>query len=238
MPRFSPALLKQLVGSPFGDFTGKDEPIGLAVDGRTAALRIFRKYISELRFWRKGSQGGPNVAFKLTEPDFLIEWPDRPTDLKLPCIIAVPGGGPAKYESLGIGTNFNDESTRDVYGHGTVLQRMTQYIELINLMVMTASRAERRSILQGLETQLSPTEFMAGLKLRMPEYFNRVACFTLSNRALLDTDEAPQGRRNGVMQIELRFETVALVNYTELQPPQFPGLGDQVGPDIEIGGED
>src|SRR5882724_11228910 len=101
MPRFTPELLKQIVGSPFGDFTGRDEPPGLAIDGRTAALRILRKYISELRFWRKGAANGPNIPFKISERDFLIEWPDRPIELKLPCIIALPSA-PAKYETIGI----------------------------------------------------------------------------------------------------------------------------------------
>lgn len=231
--RFSADLLKLIVGEPFGQYIDRPEPQGLAVDGRTAALRSLRRYIAELTFYRKGAQGGPNIKFQIKPERFLIEVPDRPVDLQLPALAAVPAGI-ANYESLGIGSSFFDERTRDKYGKGTVIQRMAQYIEVFQLVVIAGARAERRSLMQGLETQLSPTEFFAGLKLRMPEYYNRIACFTLNTRSLLDSEESNEGRRLGQLGIELRFETVALTNYAELQAPQFPAVGDQIGPDVVI----
>jgi hypothetical protein len=228
MPQISDRIRSLLFGLPFGTvFPPSADPPSPVVDGRTAALRILKEYISELTFLRDGGQG-PGVSFKVKDTAIFIDsYPDAVTEGQLPSIAFVPGR--AEYVALGLG-NFIEEASQDVYGAGTVVQWQAEYTENMTLEIWAGSRAERRAILVGLESALSPTETMYGIRFSMPDYFNQLVCFSLGARTNIDDAEASKNRRKARMEIEMRFNVIALVNYSamipravvETQDPGFP----------------
>ena len=218
MPQFPNILLKYLPGnqSPFGQvFPARPNPPGLAKDARTIALEMLKTYITNLTFYRPGATGGPSIPFAIEPKNFHIEWPDYEDDLEMPSIVVL--GAPVDYEAIGL-TSYLEEASRDLYGKGTVLQWMSEYTEKITLELWCSKRHERRSMLAGIETAMCPTEQMYGLRFVMPDYYNELVCFSLMGRELIDDAESAKNRRKARVEIEMRFNIVALVNYAALAP--------------------
>lgn len=214
--------MKSLIwGTPFGTvYPEKPNPPPPPVDGRTHALAILKKYISELVFYRTGDWNaaqkayGEPVAFKIPARDIHVEWPDDEDELKLPSIVMTSNGA-AEYAMIGL-TSYVEEETRDVYGQGTVLMWMSEYTEKIALEIWAGKKAERRALLSGLEAALSPTEQMYGIRFRMPDYFNELVCFSLESREMTDSPDSARDRRTAKLVLEMRFNNVALINYVPI----------------------
>jgi hypothetical protein len=227
MANFPPVLRSALFGTPFGEvFPPKVNPTSLSIDGRTAALRVFKEYITNLYAFLPMQPGAQPKRFQIQPNNFYIEWPDHETDVVMPS--AVVGPSRARYDVIGL-VSYVEETTRDRYAPGTVLQWQGEYVEIIQLELWTSSVPERRSLLAAIETALSPTEQMSGLRFKMSEYFNELVCFTLQDRELLDDPMAPKNRRRAQLGIEMRFNIVALVNYNQFVP-QFQVNTDVVQP--------
>jgi hypothetical protein len=213
-------LRKILWGSPFGSvYPPKDNPPPPPEDGRTIALRILRQYIAALTFYRLGevdAQGkrGGAVAFQIPERDIFIEWPDHEEEMRFPSIVFL-SGGPADYGVIGL-TSYVEEDTRDVYAPGTVVQWMSEYTEKLVVEIWAEKRAMRRALLSGLESALSPTEQMYGIRFRMPDYFDQLVCFSVMGREVFDEQDGARGRRRARLTLDMRFHVVALVNYVSL----------------------
>lgn len=209
-------LASILFGTPFGRlYPPRPAPPPLAVDGRTVALRILQQYVCALVFFLPMGEGRPPRPFRITPDRFFIEWPDYEQDQLFPSITVL--SNTASYDVIGL-TAYVEESTRDKYGQGTVLQWQAEYNEHIKLEVRASKRAERRSIVAALETAFSPTEQMSGVRFKMPDYFNELVCFTLWNRALFDEPDAARNRRRAQIELEMRFNIVALVRYAPFSP--------------------
>ncbi len=229
---FTPELRNLLQGSPFGEiYPPRANPSQLAFDGRTAALRILRKYICNLTFFRQMGAGQPNKAFSILPKNFFIEWPDSETDAVLPSVAVIPARAP--YNVIGL-VSYVEEDTIDVYGKGTIVQWQSEAVEKLNLEVRASSRAERRGILAGIEVAMSPTEQMSGLRFKMPEYFNQLVCFTLNSREVMDDAESAKNRRRAQFEIEMRYNVVALVNYVPMQFTADVAVDDDQGETIVL----
>ncbi len=222
MPKFSKEVRDVLVGDPFGEVFPKREPPPPPIyDGRTAALRILKKYFSELTFYRAGGRdaGGDQkdpIPFKIPYRDIHVEWPDDEDDLHLPAL-AFLAQGPADYDSIGL-TNVVEENTVGVYSSGTVLIWMSEYQEKFGIDIWAETKAQRRAIIAGLEQALSPIQQMAGIRFRMPDYYDQLVCFELQTRELFDDEQSTFVRRRARLTVEMRFNVVALVNVETLQP--------------------
>lgn len=216
MPTFPASLRKYLIGntSPFGDvFPAKANPPPLAVDGRTVALRLFKQYICSLDFYREMAKGQKPQHFRIDPQNFEIEWADEVKDLNTPgCVVL---DQPATYEVIGL-TSYVEEDSINKYAFGTVVQWQSEYTETFLLEIHASKKPERRSLLAGIEVMLSPTEQMYGLRLRMADYFDQTVCFTLSKRRLNEDNMSSLNRRKATIEIEMRFNLVALVNATSL----------------------
>lgn len=208
-----------LIGKPFGEvFPPRAAPKSLPVDGRTAALRVLRDYVTDLTFYRENREGESKtpLGFQILHRNFHIEDPDENTKLVTPSIRIKPGA--ATYQSIGLGS-YVMESTRNVFAPGTVLQWQSEYNERIMLEIIASKKAERRAILSGLETALTPTEQMAGIRFVMPDYYDVSVCYTLNGRPSgVDDSEATHNRRKVQLEIEMRFTIVALVNTVDFTP--------------------
>ncbi len=211
-----------LQGSPFGEvWPPKPNPSALAEDGRTVALDILAQYIAELTFFRPGGldRNGkrlPAIPFQVTREHIHVEWPDDVENLVFPSM-AFLSTGPAEYANIGM-TPYVDESTRDIYGQGTVVAWQSEFTETFVIEIWATKKPERRAILSGLETSLVPTEIMYGIRFRMPDYFNQTVCFTPLRRELFDDPDSARNRRHARVHVEMRFNQVSLINYAVFTP--------------------
>lgn len=218
---FSQALRDLLWGTPWGQtFPPRDQPPQPPSDGRTVAMEILKRYIAELVFHRIGEvdkrtgQRGPTIPFQIPPASIHVEWPDHEEDLVFPSI-ALLSTGPADYAMIGL-TSYIEEKSKDVFLPGTVLQYQYEHTETIAIEIWASKRSERRAILAGLEVALTPTEQMYGVRFRMPDYFGQLVCFSPSKREVFEEPDAARGRRRARVDVEMRFNVVALVNYNTL----------------------
>lgn len=222
VPKFSKAIRDVLWGDPFNEVYPKREPPPPPVyDGRTAAMRILKQYFSELTFFRPGGKNElgieqPPIDFKIPKRDIHVEWPDDEAELHLPAL-ALLANQAADYDSIGM-TNYVQENTRDKYAPNTVLIWMSEYIEDFPVEVWAETKQQRRSILAGLEQALSPLQQMAGIRFRMPDYYDQLVVFETLSREIFDDDQATFLRRRARIMLKVRFNVVALVNVQPLVP--------------------
>jgi len=213
-----PASVAKLIkGRLYGTvFPPKPNPRNLSVDSRTVALRTLAQYIGAMTFYRPGSaKGAPSIPFKIPPEHFFIEMPDDKQSMPFPCIVVVHDT--AKYNVIGL-VSYIEEDSQDVYGPGTVVMWQDEYTENIQLEVHCNYKSERRAILAGIESSLSPTEQQSGIRFHMPDYYDQLVCFTLNNRRLIDEPNSMRHRRKATIGIEMRFNIVALVNYKTMRP--------------------
>lgn len=202
-------------GTPWGAFAGRPNPLPGAVDGRTACLRVLRRFIAELTFRRPGDKDpvtgrlGAPIAFQIPAKDILIGWPDNVEDLRFPSIVML-AGGEATYDPLGF-TTYIEEASEGIYGVGTVLHGMAEIQETLVLDVWGSKKPELRALLSGLETVFSPSQDMATLRFRVPDYFNELVAFTLKGRELFEEPDAALNRRHFRLTFDMRFNLVRLV---------------------------
>jgi hypothetical protein len=137
-----------------------------------------------------------------------IEWPDNEVEMNAMPTIAFLAQTRADYDAVGLTSNVL-EDTVDKYSPGTVLVVMSEYQEDFAIEIWTETKQERRSLLLGLETALSPLEQMAGLRFVMPDYYGQLVCFSLQNREVIDDDAAVINRRKARMIVQIRFQVVA-----------------------------
>lgn len=186
------------------------------IDPRTAALRVLRKFTSELTFFRPGDVGKEPISFQIPESQFHIEQPDNIEGLDMPAISVVQDDI-EEYAPMGLAP-VNDERTIDEFGKGTVLRVLYEQIEMITLEIWAPNKPVRRSLIAGLQVALSMSEERAGTIFRVPEYWNRLVRFTPDANNRPDNDQVVRGRRVARMKIDMRIDVVQLINSTTLQP--------------------
>lgn len=233
MAFFPSAVRALLFGTPFGEtYPPRPNPAAPSSDGRTVALEVLREYVASLTFYRAGGVGQPPIAFRIPEDHFYLEWPDVTESMVLPCVTIV--GSRGTYDTIGL-TCYVEENTRDQFAPGTVLQWQSEYVETIQLEVWASKIAERRALIAGLETAFSPTEQMSGLRFRMPRYYNELVCFSLNRAERFDDADSAKNRRRAQLELEMRFNVVALVNYQPLQPAPIVQVDvDENGAEIDL----
>ena len=213
----SDRIRKLLVGDPFGDvYPERLQPVVSVLDGRTVAMRILADYMSELTFYRSGGVGKMPVPFQIARKNIHVEaFPDYEEDLVFPSIAFLPGRG--EYVPIGL-TAFIEEASRDVYAPGTALQWMSEYTETFTIELWASQKPERRALVAGLEQALVPTAQLFGIRFQMPDYYQQLVCFTLNGRTNIDDNDSAKNRRRAHMEVEIRYNVVALVNVSELNP--------------------
>lgn len=211
-------VLDLIQGDPWGKnvYPPRPNPPPLARDGRTAALRVFRSYLAALLFLRpgpvdaRGARGEP-IPFRVPKERIHIGWPDYEVDLEanFPSIVFLHQ--PGEDASLGL-ANYIDEKTQDKYGRGTVVQWMSEYQEDVIMEIWANKAAELRGLLAGIETASSPTELMAGLRFRIPDYYDQIVSFSSGTRQEFDEEDSARNRRRARLTFDMRFTKVALIN--------------------------
>lgn len=221
---YLPPIDELLVGLPFGNVYPPGQPLAvLPKDGRTACLEVLAHHLASLRYAYppnvERNRSDKPLPFTISAEDIEIEQPPPVEKLTFPSF-GIVSIGEETNESLGLGT-FIDETTVDTYMKGTALQRQSEHVETLGIEVWTESRPERRSIIQTIETGLTPTEQMAGIRFRVPAYYWQVARFT-QLATVRDDSLAAQNRWRAIIKVELNFTVVALVRVATFEPVILP----------------
>lgn len=184
-------------------------------DGRTAALLRLRLFISLCRFFREGDRGGPPVEFRVPIANVHEEWPDDEKTLKLPAIANIPGEGVS--EALGLGGPVVCEETVGKYGPGTVIEEAGVYREDIGVEAWGAGKAERRGLMAGLRAAFTSGASGYAIRLKLPDYFDQIATFSLMSSRYFEEPDAVKGRRRASFTLALSVPEVRLVSYPTLR---------------------
>jgi hypothetical protein len=214
-PIVGPTAKSLLVGNPFG--TVEPPRPEIPFRSRTArkhSLRLLRQYISELTFWRPGGQGRPPISFKIERKNFHISPPQNFAPVVFPSTGILPGIG--DYQATGLGTYYIPESA-DVYLPGTVLQLSADYNEKFSIELWCTEDAERDAIKAGMEDALNPSEDCAGIRFRMPDYYNQTCCFVFESSQDVD-DYSGQNRYKALIGMSFYVDVVRLVNKETFEP--------------------
>lgn len=217
---FSSYIAKLIVGQPWGQVFPPQSmtPADNAADGRTEALRILARYLSELTFYRAGDKTADLIALQVPLERIFIEMPDNEVDRTIFPAIALLSAGDINEEIVGLGS-WIDETSANKYGRNTVLQVNGQFTEDIAIDVLCKTRQERRALRVGINNALNPTEFMAGIRFRMPDYYNQVVTITPTRITLDESmDAAVQGRRGMRIIVSMTYLDVQLVAASPMIP--------------------
>ncbi len=198
-------ILKYLAGT-----LRTEQPVPLDFDARTVALNTLATYLSLCRFSRTGGVGEQPIVFRIPRDSIFPEQPDNVVDAPLPSIGVVANEG--QHENYNLGPPEVHDATADVYGKGTALVELGDYVEELNLEVWAATIPERRALTTGLREAFSPLEESSALRLKLPDYYDRIATFELIGTRRIE-DTAHLGRRKAQLRVRLTVPEVALVRY-------------------------
>lgn len=195
----------------------------MPIDGRTAALRVLREYLTELTYYLpmvKSEDAGPlapdKKAFRLLESNFFLSQADWNQEQKYPSAVVISIG---EIEAQGIGfVPVLEEETRDKFGPNTAIERHHAHVEKLAVEVWASTEPELRSLIAGMETAFNPSEGRAGLLLAMPQYFNQKVRFLMTGRERSSDNDSLRGRRHEQLKLSMDFHVVSLVNVAPLQP--------------------
>ena len=203
-------------------FTGAPPIPAKSAEGRTEALETLFDYLCEITFYRSAGRGKPPIPFQLNRAECYTEWPENMVDLTFPSIGVVPSE--PELRPIGLAPVI-DETTKDQFGIGTVVWRLWDYKEVLQLEVWASSPPERRALVEGLQQAFSPSENVSNLRLMLPTYFNQRASYTLTATTRVD-DSAVKNRRLARLRVELSYEIVRHARYAALVPAMFVGVTD------------
>jgi hypothetical protein len=212
------ALKTYLAGA---DFFGRANPRGKertlpAYDARTHALTRFADFLAALEWSRPGNIGAPPVSYVIPREDIHLDQPDDPTSLNFPSIAFMPARG--QHDQYVLGPSRVIEESYGVYGRCTVLLLQGEYIEPFMVEAWGSHIADRRSILAGIEAVLRMNQRSNALQLSLPDYYDRVASFSLLDSQYIDDPDVVRGRRRGQVALELRVPEVVLVDAVTMRP--------------------
>lgn len=227
-----PESVQDSLIDPFaGDVRPKrSSPALPTTDGRTAALSALFDYFAALRYFRAGDKGGPPIKFAIPRENFLADWPDGAEVTLFPSVVALES---ARGERLPNGLTYAiQEDTFGLYAPNTAILRTDEWREEVQIEVWSNYRAERRAIMMGIESAMTPVEGVAALRLKLRDYYDSRASFRLLESMLSGDVDNARGRRRAILTVEMRFVLGVLVNVQTMQP--ITVLGVDVDPDTGL----
>lgn len=192
--------------------TARDFPRRLAdFDARHVALETFATYLSLLTFARTGDPEMEPIAYRIMREHIHTEQPGETVNHAYPTIVMLAGEG--VHDRYGLGPPTILDETADVYAPGKALVELASYSELLNVEIWASNPAQRRGLVAGMLEAMMPLEESSALRLKLPEYFDRVATFEFDGERYIDDPDIVRGRFRAQLRIQLTVPEVALVKY-------------------------
>lgn len=219
-----------VVGTPYASFPPRPEPNVVSVDVRTRGLRVLKRYISLLNFYRPGAKDpvtgeeGSPILFKIPKNDIHIGWPDGEVELRRPSLVFMTIQKPT-IDPPGMGPQVLEE-TCDQFGFGTALQRVGYRTETLAIEIHASSKAEARSIVACLSYALNPTQENRGVRFLLPDYYEQVVEFWQETDRQNDEESAIRNRRSASVEITMSQNLVTLIPYVPFEAQIVVGVND------------
>lgn len=205
-----------LVGSSLNNvLPPRDRPPLPDRDARDYALMRFRAFLAALVYRRTGDPQQPPIPFRVPKANIHIYQPDDVENAAMPGFGLIPGRG--IHETVGLGPPDAEESTANVYAPGTALIHQSDYVEVFTLEAWGSKQAERRALMAGVKSAMRQNDGSYAIRLSLPDYYDRVAEFSLDESTYIDGDEVVRNRRRAQLFIRLQVPEVALANFSTLQ---------------------
>ena len=223
----------EVVGDPFGTvFPPLPPPAGTGFDAREHALRALQRFISCLAFERRMPAGETSKRFQVPLDQIHIYQPDDIKDVGFPFAMGIrPSRG--EHTNVDLGPPDVIEETKDVFGEGTILIERSTYNEQIALEVLGSKQAHRVAMVNGLEEALTMWE-NGILILRLSEYYDQLATFSLVASEYIDDDPVFKNRRRADLYVDMEVPEVSLVRYKPFRPESVIAVGPEVVVDDPI----
>lgn len=197
-------------------FPAGNGPILPDLGAREVGLDRLRTWIAGLEFRRTMAVGQEPQRWRLPAERIHVHWPDDPEEALMPAVAFLPGD--TLHEPFGLGPASMIEESADVYGRGTALVLLADYVERITIEVWAAHHAARRSVVAGIQTAMMLGDASAALRLALPGYFDQVATYALvDGPGYFEETDAVRGRRRAQILIEMRVPELVLVDAKRLQ---------------------
>jgi hypothetical protein len=223
-------LSKLVVGTPYASFPPRPAPAAVSVDVRTRGLRVLKRYMSLLNFYRPGDKDpvtgelGEPILFKIPPADIHIGWPDGEVELRRPSLVFMTLQNP-ETEPPGMGPQVMEE-TCDQFGFGTVLQRVGYRTERFAIEIHASSKAESRSIISCIAYALNPTQENRGVRFLLPDYYEQVVEFWQESDRQRDEESAIRNRREASVEVTMSQTLVVLIPYVPFEAQIVVGVDD------------
>lgn len=208
--RLSPLLADRVLGASRPGAQQRPQEKG----ARRHALDALRAYLTEVDVALPGQPG----TFRVPAERIHAEWPAEGTIPKLPAVGPV-GFAPAKREPPWLGGPQLLDDTLDRFALCSALAWVGAHAERVNLEVWCRNVPERDAVDKAFTDAFRASELRGSLLLPMPDYFDRVARFTLIESTTIDEPEAvATARRRLLLAVDLWAPEVVLVDAGTLRP--------------------
>jgi len=178
-------------------------------DCRTSLALGLSQYLSQLSIpWA----GGRNLHFRKV----LTSWaePEEPSELPSATLVAVQD---AVYEA----SQFTPTVEKVADGTGRYLRFVAEMQQSFTLVIWATDPREREGLTAMVEDALEPTDFMTGLRLELPYYFNVRATYEKISMAYADSEHDAHRRwRRTVMTISANIPQAVPVGDLPFLAPQ------------------
>ncbi len=220
-----------VVGDPIGVvFPPMPPTTGTGFDAREHALRGLKRFMGALAFERKMAPNEAPKRFRIPAAEIHVYQPDDVKDVGFPFAIGIrPSKGEHVQVDLGPADVIDD--TADVFGPGTILIERGTYCEQIAIEVLGSKHAHRVAMVNGLQEALTVWE-NGILILRLPDYYDQLATFSLVATEYIDDDPVFKNRRRADLYVDMEVPEVSLVRYKPFRPESVIAVGPEVVVDV------
>ncbi len=179
--------------------------INQETDARTAIARGLKEYLEQL-FYQ--ASGGRQVHFR----HVFDTWAQAESNAEYPSA-AVVARGEGVYDA----SKFTPQVESAAEGLG-VVQTSELRIDA-DVGVWATDNKERMALVAMLERDLVPTEFMYGLRLELPHYFNARAEYELASMNYVDSaEDAMRRHRRAMLLVHATMPVLRLVKLPKMLP--------------------
>jgi hypothetical protein len=152
---------------------------------RRAMARGLKEYLEQLSItWR----GGRLLKWESTK----VEWAEPEEPAHYPAL-SIVGAGEAEYEASDFHPRLIKLDGENGDGTGRYLKKACEAKQGFQLLIWATDPVERSGLECLVEDALEPADFMTGLRLELPYYFNARATF--EKTFLDDVDDAVSAHR-------------------------------------------
>jgi hypothetical protein len=155
-------------------------------DARTAIARGLREHIERLSInWAGG---------RLLKFEKVFEVWGEPEEPAVFPSLAIVGEGPAEYQDSEMAPRLIQLTEEKGDGSGRVIKQVSEVMQTFVLIVWCTDPVERQGLVSLVEDAMEPADYMTGLLLELPYYFNSRAIYERLSLAYEDSAEDARRR--------------------------------------------